>query len=299
VPLRLVACALWRLRPAPWTWPLIAALALWPPVPEAVQNGNPAIWAFAFGCLAVSTGWTGPLILFKPTLAPFALIGGRRGRWWRARHRRPGGGAVGRGIRSGARRHPGRASREARRRVVDRADFPPRTIGHPTQGSATESAVIGRPGTVPRRWRPQPARDRRTTGIRAIPGRESAGGDPATSERSRRPCRIGADPSTSRLVTSTPPDGPLPPRRLSRATGERFSCSIRELDMLDQGEHRPPVKDLGKRRHCRASDRPRRAAGSRGQRYELVLVGGATLLLRGVISRPTRDADVVTARDDG
>ena len=33
--------------------------------------------------------------------------------------------------------------------------------------------------------------------------------------------------------------------------------------------------------------------GSRGQRYELVLIGGASLQLRGVISRPTRDADVL------
>ncbi len=39
--------------------------------------------------------------------------------------------------------------------------------------------------------------------------------------------------------------------------------------------------------------------GSRGQRYELVLVGGASLLLRGVISRPTRDADVVAGRRGG
>ena len=39
--------------------------------------------------------------------------------------------------------------------------------------------------------------------------------------------------------------------------------------------------------------------GSRGQQQELVLVGGACLLLRGVISRPTRDADVVAGRTRG
>jgi hypothetical protein len=33
--------------------------------------------------------------------------------------------------------------------------------------------------------------------------------------------------------------------------------------------------------------------GSRGRRYELVLISGASLQLRGVISRPTRDADVL------
>jgi hypothetical protein len=36
--------------------------------------------------------------------------------------------------------------------------------------------------------------------------------------------------------------------------------------------------------------------GSRGQRYELVLIGGASLQLHGVISRPTRDADVLAER---
>ena len=36
--------------------------------------------------------------------------------------------------------------------------------------------------------------------------------------------------------------------------------------------------------------------GVRGRRHELVLIGGANLLLRGVIARSTRDADVVAAR---
>ncbi len=39
--------------------------------------------------------------------------------------------------------------------------------------------------------------------------------------------------------------------------------------------------------------------GARGQRHELVLIGGANLLLRGVLSRSTRDADVVAARVAG
>lgn len=39
--------------------------------------------------------------------------------------------------------------------------------------------------------------------------------------------------------------------------------------------------------------------GSRGRRYELVLIGGASLQLHGVISRPTRDADVLAERVDG
>jgi hypothetical protein len=35
---------------------------------------------------------------------------------------------------------------------------------------------------------------------------------------------------------------------------------------------------------------------SRGQQYDLVLVGGASLLLRGTIARPTRDADILGTR---
>jgi len=33
--------------------------------------------------------------------------------------------------------------------------------------------------------------------------------------------------------------------------------------------------------------------------YELVLVGGANLLLRGVITRPTKDGDLIGQRIDG
>ena len=40
------------------------------------------MWAFAFGCVALARGWTGPLLLFKPTLAPFALFGIWRRTWW-------------------------------------------------------------------------------------------------------------------------------------------------------------------------------------------------------------------------
>jgi hypothetical protein len=38
---------------------------------------------------------------------------------------------------------------------------------------------------------------------------------------------------------------------------------------------------------------------ARGLRYEVVLVGGANLLLRGLISRSTKDADVVARRTAG
>jgi hypothetical protein len=84
LPVAGVAWSFYRLRPAWWAWPIIAALWLYPRAPEAVQNGNPVMWAL----LAVSLGcvYTGPaaLALFKPTLGLFALFGVRRRRWWLA-----------------------------------------------------------------------------------------------------------------------------------------------------------------------------------------------------------------------
>jgi hypothetical protein len=84
VPLAAFGWAIWRLRPARWAWPIIAwGLAL-PVNIDVVIRGNPAIWvaaAFAVGCVV-----TGPavLVLLKPSLFPFALMGVNRRRWWMA-----------------------------------------------------------------------------------------------------------------------------------------------------------------------------------------------------------------------
>jgi hypothetical protein len=70
----------WR----PGFWGLVAiGLCLW--VPEtfgAYLFANPSIWFAAF--VAVATRWPafGPLVLLKPTLAPFALVGIRHRAWW-------------------------------------------------------------------------------------------------------------------------------------------------------------------------------------------------------------------------
>lgn len=39
------------------------------------------------------------------------------------------------------------------------------------------------------------------------------------------------------------------------------------------------------------------ALAARGQRYEIVIVGGSALALRGIVDRPTRDVDVVGLRE--
>ena len=82
VPVPIIAWTLIRLRPAPWTWPLLAIVALWPRTPALIYYGNPGMWMVAFICLALRRPWAGPLVLLKPSLAPFALLGFGRPGWF-------------------------------------------------------------------------------------------------------------------------------------------------------------------------------------------------------------------------
>lgn len=82
LPAALSAAAFIRLRPAAWSWPPMVFLAMigWS-IPLVIQ-GNPTIWLAAAAFWAAIIAWPGPLILLKPTLAPFALLGIRRRSWW-------------------------------------------------------------------------------------------------------------------------------------------------------------------------------------------------------------------------
>jgi hypothetical protein len=84
IPLAATAWAVWRLRPAPWTWPLLALCATNPTVLLKVWTGNPVIWSMAALALAAALPWrtTAPFVLLKPSLAPFALFGIWRRSWW-------------------------------------------------------------------------------------------------------------------------------------------------------------------------------------------------------------------------
>jgi hypothetical protein len=82
VPMAVTFAVVVRYRPAPWTWPvltfcLFAGDTIWLTV-----SGNPAIWTMAAVALGTRYGWPAVGALFKPTLAPFALIGARRRSWW-------------------------------------------------------------------------------------------------------------------------------------------------------------------------------------------------------------------------
>jgi hypothetical protein len=83
-PLATIVVTIVGLRPAPWTWPILAAIALWPRTPALIFYGNPGMWIVMFVCLALRFPWAGPLVLLKPSLAPFALIGFGRRSWFLA-----------------------------------------------------------------------------------------------------------------------------------------------------------------------------------------------------------------------
>jgi hypothetical protein len=82
VPIGLTMAIIVGYRPAPWTWPLFAFIALWPRTEALVLYGNPGMWSVAVIAAATKWHWPGPLVLFKPSLAPFAVIGIRHRGWW-------------------------------------------------------------------------------------------------------------------------------------------------------------------------------------------------------------------------
>ena len=80
IPLPIFVVLTAAFRPAPWTWPILAVIALWPRTPALIFYGNPGMWMVAAIAAALWWRWPAPLVLIKPSLAPFALIGiGSRG----------------------------------------------------------------------------------------------------------------------------------------------------------------------------------------------------------------------------
>jgi hypothetical protein len=60
----------------------MAACLAWPPTLVMVAHGNPVMWEVAFLAVGCVTAGPAVLVLIKPTLAPFALVGVRSRRWW-------------------------------------------------------------------------------------------------------------------------------------------------------------------------------------------------------------------------
>jgi hypothetical protein len=85
VPAGVVAWSVVHHRPRPWAWLAIAATFALSPLPVAEWYfGTPTIWFAALLGLATVYRWPAALILVKPAILPFALVGARDRRWWLA-----------------------------------------------------------------------------------------------------------------------------------------------------------------------------------------------------------------------
>jgi hypothetical protein len=82
VPLGLTAAIVVRHRPAPLGWLLIALCLLFPITGVKLLHGNPGMLFMAAVAGATILAWPAALVLLKPTLLPFALLGITTRRWW-------------------------------------------------------------------------------------------------------------------------------------------------------------------------------------------------------------------------
>lgn len=82
IPIAIIAAALVHIRPPMWTWPIMAFTLLLPRASLVLVLGNPSLWMIAAAFAGVAWAWPSALLLLKPTLAPFALIGIRHRSWW-------------------------------------------------------------------------------------------------------------------------------------------------------------------------------------------------------------------------
>lgn len=82
VPLGVIAYVVWWCRPAPWSWPLLALILLFPKTPNQIIYGNTDMWITAFIAGGVRWAWPATLITIKPSLLFFAAIGIGSRRWW-------------------------------------------------------------------------------------------------------------------------------------------------------------------------------------------------------------------------
>jgi hypothetical protein len=82
IPLGTIGYFVLRCRPVVWVWPFIALMIWWPRTQSIIVWGNTGMWIAAFLALAFRYRWPGALILIKPSLAPFALVGIKSRGWW-------------------------------------------------------------------------------------------------------------------------------------------------------------------------------------------------------------------------
>jgi hypothetical protein len=81
LPLGATGWAICQMRPAPITWPVMAACLLFGPFNTLVIYGNPVIWMIAAVALGALYGGPAILVFLKPSLLPFVLVGLHRRAW--------------------------------------------------------------------------------------------------------------------------------------------------------------------------------------------------------------------------
>ncbi len=78
----LLTFVVWSWRPALWAVALMLACLAYPNLVNMFFRGSPVIAVAALVAAALRWNWPGALILLKPSVLPFALIGIRTRGWW-------------------------------------------------------------------------------------------------------------------------------------------------------------------------------------------------------------------------
>jgi hypothetical protein len=82
VPIGITVWAVWKHHPRPLAWAVIAFCIANPTTISMTIWGNPGLWFVAAVALGTHYPRFAPLVLLKPTLFPFALIGIWKREWW-------------------------------------------------------------------------------------------------------------------------------------------------------------------------------------------------------------------------
>lgn len=84
IPIGIVAWCVVSWRPPYWTWPVMAALLALSRFFIPLIVGNSDLWIWAAIAAGLRFGWPAVLVVVKPSLFPFMVIGIRRRSWWLA-----------------------------------------------------------------------------------------------------------------------------------------------------------------------------------------------------------------------
>lgn len=82
IPLGFLAWFLMRMRPAPWTWPLMASVTLLPATAGVIAAGGSTMWVAAGVAGGLLYGWPILAVALKPSFLPFLIVGARHRSLW-------------------------------------------------------------------------------------------------------------------------------------------------------------------------------------------------------------------------